>query len=261
MAKEKISITIDKNLLKEIDCFIDGINIRNKSQAIEFLIRKNLPEKRTAVILAGGPEGKLRINNVLKPLVRINRRCVIETIISNMKKYNFSDIYLVGRKITLSEIFKTVGDGSGLNVSINYIEEDAFKPVTKSDTARTLSFLKNKIKKPFLCTYCDIVFDYNLDAIWKFHIRNSAVATLVLKTENKPKEWGNVVLEGSKIMEFEEKPKKSKTYIVSAGIFVASPEIFKLKGNSLEYEVFPELAKKGMLNGFIASGRSRHVHR
>ena len=261
MSKEKISITIDNSLLKEIDSFIDGINIRNKSQAIEFLIRKSISDKRTAVILAGGPEIKLKINNTLKPLAKINGKSIIESIVANLKKYNFSEVFIVGRKYVLSEIFKVVGDGSEFDVNIKYIEESNFKSSTKSDTAKTLSFLRDKIKKTFLCTYCDIDFEYNLNIIWNFHIKNSATATLVLKTEDTPKKWGNVVLDGNKIMNFSEKPKTSDSYIVNSGIFIASPDIFKFKKNSLEYEVFPELAKKGLLNGFIASGRSRHIHK
>jgi NDP-sugar pyrophosphorylase family protein len=258
--KEKISITLDDLLIREVDSFIDGIRIRNRSQAIEFLLRKSLSERRTAVILAGGPEEKLRVDNTFKPLVAIKGKTVIERMIENLKRNKFSEIYIVGRKNVLSEIFKTIGDGSDFGVEIKYVEEKEEKPITKQDTARTLKLLKGKINKPFLCLYCDILFDFNLIPIWNFHLRSYNIATLVLMTSSSPHKWGNVKLEGENIVEFVEKPKKSENYIVYTGIFVASPEIFEQKGNSLEYEIFPAIAKKGLLGGYVASGKCEHVH-
>jgi hypothetical protein len=58
--KEKISITIDNSMLKEIDNIIDNILIRNRSQAIEYLINLALGDNKTAVILCGGAEENLK---------------------------------------------------------------------------------------------------------------------------------------------------------------------------------------------------------
>ena len=51
--KRKISITVEESLLKEAKSLIDGIKIRNTSQAIEFLLRRSIHDKKTAVMLAG----------------------------------------------------------------------------------------------------------------------------------------------------------------------------------------------------------------
>lgn len=258
--KEKISITLDAKILKEIGSLTDGIRIRNKSQAIEFLIRRSLSEKNIAVILAGGPEEKLSVGKTIKPLIKIKGKCLIEHMIESLKKYKFSDIYIAGRKGTLSEIFKCIGDGSAYGIAMQYIEEQGGKSLTSSGTAKTLRLLKGKIKKSFLCMYCDVLFDYNLSEAWNFHLMEGSVATLVLKTEQSPVKWGVVSLNGNKIVNFEEKPKKSDSYIVFSGIFFAEPELLNYPENSLEHELFPFLAKKGMLSGYICSGKSRHVH-
>ncbi len=258
--KKKISITVDSKILRETESLIDGIRIRNKSQAIEFLLGKFLSENRTAVILAGGPEDNLRIGGTLKPLVKIRGKTVIESMIIQFKKYKFSNIFVVGRKNVLSEIFKTIGDGSSYNVSVNYVEEKDEKPVTIQDSARTLKLLKGKIKSTFLCSYCDIIFDYNLDFAWNFHNGDKSMITNLLKTTEIPRKWGVVTVDGNKIMKFVEKPKKLESHLVYTGIFIAEPEIFDLPGNSLEYEMFPKLAKEGKLTGYICSGNSRHIH-
>ena len=69
--KEKISITIDDNLLKEIDNTIDNVYVRNRSQAIEYLVTNALKEEKIAVILAGGEIERLRVNGEFMISVRI----------------------------------------------------------------------------------------------------------------------------------------------------------------------------------------------
>ncbi len=257
--KEKISITLDKDLIAEVDSFVDGLRIRNRSQAIEFLLRKSISEKKTAVILAGGPEERLRVNDTYKPLLEYKGKPAVEHIVKKLRKYRFGEIYVLGRKHVLSEIFKVIGDGSDFGVELKYVEEKPEKPVTKQDTARTLKLLNGRIKKPFLCLYCDVLFDFDLHAFWNYHLKTASVATLVVKTSSQPHKWGNVEMEGESVVEFVEKPKKAKNYLVFSGIFAASPEIFSQPGNSLEYEVFPALAKKRMLAGYVISGFCEHV--
>ncbi len=258
--KEKISITIDERLLKELSSLIDGIRIRNKSQAIEFLIRKSLAEKHTAVILAGGPDEKLKVNGTYKPLIKIKGKTVIERMVETLRKNKFSEIFIVGRKNVLSEMLKTVGDGSEYGISIQYVEEKEERHGNQ-DTAKTLNLLKGKIRGTFLGIYCDIFFDYDLRPPLNFHVKSGDMVTLLLKTSNEPIKWGVVEVEGNKIVNFVEKPKKAESYLVYTGIFIAEPEIFSQHGHSLEYEVFPQLAKKGLLSGYICSGKSEHMHK
>ncbi len=258
--KEKVSITIDSKILRELDSVIDGIKIRNKSQAVEFLLRKFLSEERTAVILAGGPEEKLKFNGTIKPLVNISGKPVIDLMISQLHRYKFSKIFVIGRKNTLSEIFKEIGDGSSYGVEISYIEEKEDKSVTNQDSARTLKLLRSRIKSTFLCTYCDIILDCDLNSAWNFHSNSNSVATSILKTTDAPKKWGVAIVNGDKIIKFAEKPKKVESYLVSTGIFISEPEIFDVHGNSLEYDIFPRLAETEKLTGFVISGKCRHVH-
>ncbi|PIN69258.1 hypothetical protein COV94_03105, partial [Candidatus Woesearchaeota archaeon CG11_big_fil_rev_8_21_14_0_20_57_5] len=61
MPRQKISITVDSALLREVDGIIDNVTVRNRSQAIEHLVRASLGESKTAVLLSGGPVEKIRI--------------------------------------------------------------------------------------------------------------------------------------------------------------------------------------------------------
>jgi len=71
--KTKISVTIDKKLVKDIDSMVDNIIIRNRSQAIESLVRNALGENRNAVILCGGKEKGLEVDDSqYSPTLKLN---------------------------------------------------------------------------------------------------------------------------------------------------------------------------------------------
>ena len=54
--KKRISITVDDRVLKKVDDLINNNDIRNRSHAVEHILRKYFDSKkiRKAVILAGG---------------------------------------------------------------------------------------------------------------------------------------------------------------------------------------------------------------
>src|SRR3989338_1452312 len=110
--KEKISITIDSKLLEKIDSIIDGISIRNRSQAIEFLSRSAIVEKRSAVILSGGDEKTLRLEDSFRPLGLIKNKTVVERAIRKFRDNNFKEIFIIARHKVLTAIFDILKDGS-----------------------------------------------------------------------------------------------------------------------------------------------------
>ena len=81
----------------------------------------------------------------------------------------------------------------------------------------------------------------------------------MLTTSSEPSKKGTVIMEGSKILKFTQKS-KSDIYLVFSPIFAASPDLLEYPGNSLEYDVFPQLAEKGLLNGHLSSEKEIHVH-
>ena len=256
--KTKISVTIEDNVLKGIDAIIDNIFIRNRSQAVEFLTKSALGEHKQAVILAGGPEEKLRISeSEYRITARVGSSTVIEMAVKKLRENGFRDIYIVARHNVLTKVFDVLKDGSGYNVKVSYIEEKESK-----GSADSLQLLKGKINANFLAVYGHIIFDkVNIQELWSQHIKQgTAVATLMLTTAPNPSEKGTVKVEGSRILEFLQKPKKTEVYLVFSPIFVATPEIFNIEGGSLEYDVFPKLAEQGLLYGHTSAERERHIH-
>lgn len=256
--KRKISITLDENILKDIDGMIDNIIIRNRSQALEFLAKNALGENKTAVILSGGDEARLKISeSEYRITARIGNSTVVERAIKKLRESGFKEIYIIARQKVLTKVFDIVRDGSGYSVKINYVEEKESR-----GSGDTLSLVKGKIKKNFLAVYGHILFDkINIEELWNRHIRQNSVATLLLTTVANPREKGTVMMEGDKILDFVQKPKHTDIYLVFSPIFVATPDIFNYCEGRLEYEVFPKLAKLRLLAGHVSTEKETHIHR
>jgi mannose-1-phosphate guanylyltransferase len=257
MSKTKISITINEKTLKDIDSIIDRVYIQNRSQAIEHLAKNALGDNKCAVILLGGDETNLKISkDGFRPTVKIKNSTVIELALKKLRENNFKTIYILARTLILTKIFELLKDGSAYGVKINYIEEKASK-----GTADSLRALKGKISSNFLVVYGDVIFNnINIDELWNDHIKQNSLATIMLTTSSKPSEKGTIRVEGNKVLSFEQKPKKSDIYLVFSPLFVTEPQIFEYNGQSLEFDVFPELVNKGLLNGHLSSEKEWHIH-
>ena len=96
--KERITITMDSGLIKQIDKRVDGDMIKNRSQQIELLLTKALgagvPKK--AVLLVGGKGTRLRPLTYKQPkaLLDVNGKTVIEHILDLLKKFGIREIIL-----------------------------------------------------------------------------------------------------------------------------------------------------------------------
>jgi NDP-sugar pyrophosphorylase family protein len=248
--KKKISITLNEKTLDDIDALIDYIYVRNRSQAIELLVNNALGDNKVAVILAGGPIDELKISkDEYRITAKIKKTTLIESMIAKLKEEGFTKLFLVARKEIINSVFSLVQNGSKYGVSIDYVEE-----TNSNGTADSLKHIRGKVNSNFLVVYGDIIFnDLDLDELWSEHIKRKGIATLLLTTTPDPSKKGVVKIEGSKIKEFIQKPKTSEVYLGFSSLFVAQPELLDQIGSSLESDVFPNLAIKDLLNGYLST--------
>ncbi len=255
--KEKISITIEESLLKEIDNSIDNIYVRNRSQAIERFITKSIGEEKTAVILAGGEESRILIGEEFMIGMGIGGKPLLEHGIKKLRESGFKNVFIIGRERVLTRAFEILRDGTAYGVKVNYIEEKVSR-----GTANTLKLIRGRVNSRFLVVYGDIYFaNISLEKVWEAHLREVPIATLMLTTSPKPSEKGTVTMEGTKVLQFIQKPKESDVYLVFSPIFVAEPEILEYEGGSLERDIFPKLAERGLLRGYLSSEKEIHIHK
>ncbi len=252
MKVEKIAISIDPYLLREIESKIDGVYIKSRSQAIEYLLRKALSgDVNTAFLLAGGIFGEKKAMNVH------NGKPSIVNLIEWMKD-NGIERFIISVSYNENLIRKTLGDGSNYGVKISYLLESS-----PCGTAGAVKGAKNMLNSPFIVANCDGMFNFDLSSLLSYHKKMSGIVTLAIRETKTPTEYGVVEMEGDNIISFNEKPSSSKTNLVSTGIYVFNPSVLSLLPDTgmLERDVFPFLAHKNQLKGYIFTSRWEDLER
>ncbi len=254
--KERVTITLDKDLISHIDKRIDGINIKNRSQEIELLLAEalgtNIPGK--AVLLVGGRGTRLRplTDKTPKGLLEVQDKTIIVHLFDLLKKYGIRDVVLSTGYLK-DKIKERLGDGSSFGMNISYIEEN--EPL---GTAGPLRLAKKYLKDSFIVSNGDELKDINIPRMFRLHKRKDALATIALTTVDDPSHYGVARLDGSRIIEFVEKPSNPPSNLINAGFYILEPEVIDMIPDGfsmLEKDVFPKLAQLGRLRGFPFAGQ------
>ena len=251
--KERVTLTLDASILAEVDRKVDGHRIKNRSHAIELLLMEALGSAempKVAVILAGGVGTRLQpiTFEIPKPLVLVHDRTLLEHQFDLFKKYGIKSIVLsIGYKG--DKIKHAIGDGRRFGVNVSYVEE------TKAlGTAGPLRLAKAFLTETFITTNSDELKEIDLRDMYLFHKENNALVTIALTTVDNPSMYGVAKMQGGKILEFVEKPKKDEapSNLINSGLYMMEPEVLDYIGDGyhmLEKDVFPKLASEGKLFG------------
>src|SRR3954469_12517231 len=211
-----------------------------------------------AVIMAGGEGSRLRplTSNQPKPMLPLANRPMMEYIVSLLKQHGFDDI-VVTLAFMPNAIRTYFGDGSEFGVRMVYATEE--QPL---GTAGSVLNARQELTERFLVISGDVLTDFDLSEIVKFHDESKALATIGLAAVENPLEFGIVITrEDGSIDRFLEKPTWGQVFsdTINTGIFVLEPEIFDHieadRPVDFSSEVFPELlAEELPLFGAITGG-------
>jgi|FLOH01.1.fsa_nt_gi mannose-1-phosphate guanylyltransferase len=256
--KERVTLTLDRDILDKIDRSVDGGKVKNRSHAIEMLLRQAIGiEKPTkGLILAGGNGGKLKWFGKESPrsLIEIKGKPLIVYNIELFKKYGIKDIFIaVGYKS--DRIRKALGDGKKFGVNIIYIEEK--NPL---GTAGPLRAAKQYLTETFVMCNSDELKNIDLDDMFAYHKANKGCATIALTTRKDPSMYGVAVMNGNKVISFVEKPPKDNapSNLINAGLYILDPVVIDYipEGYArIETDVFPKLASEEELCGYPFGGQ------
>lgn len=183
------------------------------------------------VLMVGGLGSRLRplTENTPKPMLKVGNKPILETIISNFKRYGFVDFVLsVNYK---ADIIKNYfGDGSSFGVKIEYIHEDK-----RMGTAGALSLMREKFKEAFFVMNGDLLTNVNFEHFLNFHAEESSCATMAIREYEYQIPFGVVNQTGAHITSIVEKPKQC--YYVNAGIYILEPEVLDVIPNDVFYDM------------------------
>ena len=225
------------------------------------------------VLLAGGLGSRLSEETHLrpKPMVEIGGQPILYHIMMLYSAYGFTDfIVCLGYKgYHIKEYFANfVLHRSDVTVDlannrIDYARGDAVPPwkVTLVDTGAD-TMTGGRLKRighllddePFCMTYGDGVADVDIGALVQFHRSHGLEATLTAVVP--PGRYGATVIEGDRVVRFEEKP-AGDGGLINGGFFVLNPSVLdRISGDAMPFELDPlsGLASDGQLASFVHTG-------
>jgi glucose-1-phosphate cytidylyltransferase len=226
------------------------------------------------VLLAGGLGSRLSEETQLrpKPMLEIGGHPILWHIMMIYWSYGFSEfiICLGYRGYVIKEYFANyVLHRSDVTIDIEthkieYVESQQLPPwrVTLVDTGSETQTggRLNRIAhllpddEPFCMTYGDGVSDIDIRALVAFHRSHGLDATLTAVLP--PGRYGATVLDGHRVVRFEEKPAGDGGYI-NGGFFVLQKRtLARINGDEVPWESTPleGLARDGQLGAFVHTG-------
>ncbi|SES70446.1 sugar phosphate nucleotidyltransferase [Anaerobranca gottschalkii] len=197
--------------------------------------------------MAGGKGTRLRplTCGLPKPMVPILNKPVMEYAINLLSKHSITDI-----AVTLAylpeKIIDYFGTGEQLNVKLNYFVEEV--PL---GTAGSVKNCGDFLDQTFIVISGDALTDLDLTQAIEFHKKKKSKATLVLRKEPVPLEYGVVIIDSDgKILRFLEKPSWGEVFsnTINTGIYILEPEVldYYQKGDTFDFskDLFPKLLEE-----------------
>lgn len=199
-----------------------------------------------AVVMAGGLGKRLAplTDNVPKPLLPVGGRPMIELIIRSLVLHGISRIFLsINYRGDMIRAF--CGDGSNWGAEISYLEEDEPR-----GTAGGLALLPRPLPQQVLVMNGDILTNIDYFSLIDFHRRHGGAATMCIREQRVPIDYGVVHFDGPFVADIVEKPYYS--CFINAGIYVLSPPAFRHISPTGEFSMptlFKSLIAEGQQSG------------
>lgn len=208
------------------------------------------------LILCGGLATRLRPLTYTRPkiLLPVNNRTILSY---QMDLLRDCDQIILATNYLTEKIEEHIKTKNFQNIIINREREFL-------GTAGAIKNAERFIDDTFFVLNGDIISFVNLKELLTFHKNKGAMITIALCKVEDPSRYGTVILEGGRILKFIEKQDPSQKLnensqnLINAGIYAIEPAFLDLveknKTVSIEKDVFPTLADKGELCGFVFEG-------
>ena len=191
-----------------------------------------------AVVLAAGEGTRMRplTANLPKPLLPVAGKPFLRHTLEALRAAGISEAAILigwqGHRIR-----ESFGDGVGLGLSIAYEEQSE-----RLGTAHALGCMRAHVDGPFLSVNGDVVVSGDALAAMIAHHRALPGPVMALAEVPDPRAFGVVEMDDGKVVGLEEKPRRPKSNLINAGIYIFDKDIFPLidktaKSPRGEYEI------------------------
>jgi NDP-sugar pyrophosphorylase family protein len=212
--------------------YIRGKDNKNTGEIIA--IKKNpiCDEKENYVVLmAGGRGSRLKplTNEVPKPMLKVGKKPILETIMDLFKSYGFKN-FIISINYLADMVEGYFGDGKSFGVNIQYFRESKML-----GTVGCIRYLKKYLTKPFYVMNGDLLTKLDVRSMMDYHIDNKFDLTIGVKKYQYSLPYGVVNTEGGRITSIVEKPVES--WMVNGGIYCLKPSVIDFIPNEGSFDI------------------------
>ncbi len=222
--------------------------VNNLVEAAEIIKKSRVK----VLILAGGKGERLMplTKDIPKPMVLIANKPAMQHHIELAKKHGFDDIVICA-SYKADKIKNYFSDGKAFGVRISYPLE--------TEQLGSGGAIKNAEKfldcDHFVVLNGDVMTDIDLTELVNVHLKNKALATMVLRYSDHPKDSDVVRLEGNRISEYIGRDQEEEN-IGNTGLMVLDRRVLTLIPSgfsNIEKDVVFKLIGKEEICGLISS--------
>lgn len=212
------------------------------------------------IIIAGGAGTRLRPLTYTrpKPLIPVVNRPFLEYQVALLKKHGIDEIIFCTNYMA-DQIAAHFGDGSAFGVSMRYALEET--PLGTAGAIRNAQNIAGRVTVVVLNG--DVLTDFDISSIVRFHQQKNALVTLTLKEVPSPSPYGVIITDDEgRVLEFREPSEADKKRLaanpnvertgvdhINAGIYVMEPEALDAiptgRPVSVERETYPQFLREG----------------
>ena len=210
--------------------FCPVVNAKNELEKVIFWeditrekpVFKNNKIDLPVVIMAGGKGTRLKpLTNIIpKPMVPFGDKSMINVIIERFMDNGCKDFYISGNY--MFDLLKLHIKQLNLPVNIDIVKE--IKP---TGTGGSLALFKNKIKKTFIVSNCDILINDEYHKFVEYHKEMGNDITIIssIKSYNIP--YGTLVTTNKGLLKsVSEKPRIN--YQINTGFYILEPHVLDM---------------------------------
>ncbi len=215
---------------------------------------------KVALIIAGGKGTRLRpiTYRIPKPLVKVNRKAIIEHLIDELSRNGINDIFIsVGHRA--DQIIKYLERHKPHGVRLSYVRE-AEPRGTGGGIRLGLQRIRKRYKGDVFITNGDELFMLDISGMYALHRANRASVTIAMKRVPDVTNYGVIVIHRDRITEFVEKPdpNAAPSNVISIGKYIFSGSAYDelpcRKEFSIERDFFQKRSKDLKMCAYLSNG-------
>lgn len=248
--KEKISVSINKEILSYIDGLVKERSLKNRSVAFEYVAKRSMgvSEVRDAVLFLFKYD-LIFFQYVHKGVM------FLQQMINFLKEGGIQRVFILSQHPNIEPYLKNI-NFNGINVIVKYFPEEVYNmPMLYS--------IKDELEENFFITNGDTLQNFKLSKMVEFFVQSKKLATMLIVQSHQSEKYTSIILEGTSTVAGLVERKQSSSGDIYGGSSIMNKNIFPIinphKDRIMEVDLFKKIIALKQIDGFFNYGEYIHM--